>query len=249
METLPTQLGHDSDKVDGIIELIRLEQRLSLQDNSKGTKARHKWKKVKILTGHRRKAIIRCFMAVPFYKLDMHRAVNIFLHSYQKVGLEGIQKGSQQTLREILKHSGGKEQPLKQLISMFTKEAVNGVVPVTLYSNYVQVLSMFCNVFTDEDDMDEEEDPTKNYKKFAALRARLCENQSSLSASGAAVMILQVLAICNRQSELLAAMSLHLGIALLKGGSEERQRELLKKLKGMDVEVLRCIEQMIYNCR
>ena len=61
-------------------------------------------------------------------------------------------------------------------------------------------------------------------QKFAEMRARLLENQNHLCVRGAAVTVLQVLASIDGQYGILAEMSIHLGIALLKGGNESVQK-------------------------
>ena len=63
-------------------------------------------------------------------------------------------------------------------------------------------------------------------QKFAEMRARLLESQNQLCTRGAAVTILQVLAYTRGQDGPLAEMSIHLGIALLKGGNETVQKVL-----------------------
>jgi Ca2+-binding EF-hand superfamily protein len=236
--------------VNVLVELVKIENRLHQGDVDSVRKSPSRWKKIKVLTDNRRRAVIRCFMSVPYFKLPMTRALNIFLHTYQEKWFDSVQKGSHLILREEMLHSAthkGQVCPLTQLLHFFSQEALAGHVPVNLYSDFGLVLSMYCNVYVAEDDMDED-DPTINYKKFAEMRARLLESQNQLCTRGAAVTILQVLAYTRGQDGPLAEMSIHLGIALLKGGNETVQKVLLEKLGTMDAEVLKCIESLIGRC-
>lgn len=73
---LPHCVFKDQEAVFSLLCFINLSHLCAglspLQSESPVTqKGQSKWKKIKVLTDKRRKAIVSCFMAVPFFKLPL----------------------------------------------------------------------------------------------------------------------------------------------------------------------------------
>jgi len=61
-----------------ILSIARVKHRMYQVENPVTTQSR--WRQ--LFTQRKRKAVIDCFLAVPFYQLSKHRAVNLFLQTY-----------------------------------------------------------------------------------------------------------------------------------------------------------------------
>ncbi|XP_065916546.1 ryanodine receptor 2-like isoform X2 [Dysidea avara] len=214
-----------------------------------------KWRHFDLFRHRRKKAVIKCFLAIPFYSVGMSKSVNLFLQCYQQQWLKKNDSANLSIVQDltlqnlpVVEMKQRDINPLMQLLNAFCVSSSIGVVfPASLYISYCGVLSESCAGIVDDEEKYDEDDPTKNYELFARDRSRIREKQNQLCSCGAASMIIDVLS-CNTKQTPAVEATLKLGVSLLKGGNDEVQMHMFQKLKHMDAVFYTSISSLISSC-
>ncbi|XP_072425167.1 ryanodine receptor 3 isoform X3 [Chiloscyllium punctatum] len=194
----------------------------------------------RLLSKQRKRAVVACFRMAPLYNLPRHRAVNLFLQSYQKSWIETEEYSFEEKLIEDLAKpakiseeeeevSEKKPDPLHQLILHFSRSALterSAIEDDPLYLAYADMMAKSCQVAEEEDEEKEKTFEEKEMEKQMTLY-----QQARLHQRAAAEMVLQVISASKGVLGKMVTTTLKLGIAILNGGNADVQRIMLDYLK------------------
>uniref|UniRef100_A0A6I8NPW3 Ryanodine receptor 3 n=1 Tax=Ornithorhynchus anatinus TaxID=9258 RepID=A0A6I8NPW3_ORNAN len=194
----------------------------------------------KLLSKQRKRAVVACFRMAPLYNLPRHRAINLFLHGYQRVWLEAEEcpfeeKLVQDLSKEEEEEAGEEEKekqpdPLHQVILHFSRNALT--------------------------ERRSEPWPSHRDSRTApVLQEKETEKQQTLSQQarlherGAAEMVLQMIGASKGEMGPMAMETLKLGIAILNGGNVRVQQKMLAYLKEkQDAGFFQSLSGLMQSC-
>ena len=209
------------------------------------------WKQV--ITHRRKAAIVKCFNAVPFFKLKKPQAINSFLRAFCKVWpISMAQPSSHHVLARVLLSNKSLDDshreteprphdPLAQLFSTMKRNALShdiSCINEKLYTAYASLLSE--NVL---DSVEGTDDPM--LEMYHVAKCTLVKRQEQLFLRGAAGVVTAVITATNGAICPIAHSTLKLGIVLLTEGNTMIQGEILDHLTSMDIGFVSSISRFI----
>ncbi|XP_032882821.1 ryanodine receptor 3 isoform X4 [Amblyraja radiata] len=196
----------------------------------------------KLLSKQRKRAVVACFRMAPLYNLPRHRAVNLFLQSYQKSWIETEEYSFEEKLIEDLAKSATTSEeeeeefdktpdPLHQLILHFSRTALterSAIEEDPLYLAYADMMAKSCHV---DDDDEEDEEKEKTFEEKEMEKQMTLYQQARLHQRAAAEMVIQMISASKGALRPMVTTTLKLGISILNGGNPDVQRIMLDYLK------------------
>ncbi|XP_028278418.1 ryanodine receptor 2 [Parambassis ranga] len=262
----PTQLEAVSDSqrtVDRILEIAQVLYYLEQVEHPQRSK---KPAKHKILSKQRKRAVVACLRMTPLYNLPRHRAVNLFVQSYNKSWISAEDHSFEEMLVEDLAQGGVTElcgsnkwegdvdedakpiDPLLQLIALFSRSALTESSRHdhdSLYKSYATIMAKSCCTESD----DEEEQELETFEEKEMKKQKLLYQQDRLHSRGASEMVLQTISACKGTMNSLIAPTLKLGIAVLNGGNATVQQKMLNYLRErQDVGFFQSMAGLMQSC-
>ncbi|CAI8034630.1 Ryanodine receptor 2 [Geodia barretti] len=248
------------ERAEHIVGLARVRRRMKLVDNPEGEGARSKWKQ--FFTRRKRKAVLACFLAVPYFDISKHRAINLFLETYSQQWLESSEDHTSSALgHELLDHQDylvthktaslppHHRDPLTQLFTMIKRKATTGeCLDHELFIAYPNVLSKIITGVRNDERITGEENVTVAYQSYYKRRTELYARQNQLARRGAASTVLLVITASRGSNSDVIHSILRLGIALLEEGNHLVQEEMLAQLQAMDVGFLSSVARLVASC-
>uniref|UniRef100_A0A665VDB3 Ryanodine receptor 2b (cardiac) n=1 Tax=Echeneis naucrates TaxID=173247 RepID=A0A665VDB3_ECHNA len=199
----------------------------------------------KVLSKQRKRAVVACLRMAPLYNLPRHRAVNLFLQSYNKSWISTEDHSFEENLVGDLAVKEEKDMeaakpidPLLQLITLFSRSALRE--RCVLYSMQLyQIIMHTCKPRPDLSIAQEKE----------MEKQRLLYQQARLHLRGASEMILQMISASKGTMGSKIAPTLKLGIAVLNGGNATVQQKMLDYLREkQDVGFFQSMAGLIQSC-
>ncbi|KAM9848015.1 LOW QUALITY PROTEIN: ryanodine receptor 2-like [Aulostomus maculatus] len=221
----------------------------------------------KVLSKHRKQAVVACLRMAPLYNLPRHRAVNLFLRGYNKSWISAEDQSFEEKLVEDLAEQGGMElcggnrqeeqdvgegakpmDPLLQLITLFSRSAQTERSDPghdRLYQSYIAIMAKSCH----REDDDGKRQEVESFEEKEMDKQRLLYQQARLHHRGASEMILQIISASKGAMGFMIAPTLKLGIAVLSGGNATVQQKMLYYLREkQDVGFFQSMAGLMRSC-
>ncbi|KAJ8013934.1 hypothetical protein DPEC_G00035000 [Dallia pectoralis] len=215
----------------------------------------------KVLSKQRKRAVVACLRMAPLYNMPRHRAMNLFLHGYNKSWISAMDHSFEEKLVEDLARTGEMEcfemeeedeeakdgdkpiDPLQQLITLFSRSALteSKLEDDSLYMSYAAIMAKSCR--------GEDEEVLKSFEKKEMEKQKLLYQQARLHDRGAAEMVLQTISASKGDLGPMVAFTLKLGISILTGGNAAVQKKMLEYLRDKrDVGFFQSVAGLMQSC-
>ncbi|XP_075257500.1 ryanodine receptor 2-like isoform X3 [Convolutriloba macropyga] len=246
---------------DNVLHISKVLQRLHFVDHPP---LENKEAETKLLSKARKRSVMQCFQMVPIYTLPRHKAVNLFIKSYQDSWLSTEEPAGKETLIESLTTGdcvdSNKRDPLTQLV-MFFKRGAQTLEEETggeggsddgaelLYISYAELMSNSCSCQEDDEEGEDEGGAEPTFEEQEMAKQKLLSEQARLKDRGAAEMILLSITKCTGVQSEVAEVTLQLGISVLTGGNEDVQTTMLNHLmEKKDVSFFNSVAGFMQSC-
>ncbi|XP_029456052.1 LOW QUALITY PROTEIN: ryanodine receptor 3 [Rhinatrema bivittatum] len=209
----------------------------------------------KLLSKQRKRAVVACFRMAPLYNLPRHRAINLFLHGYQKFWIETEEYSFEERLVQDLakpkkteeeEESVKKPDPLHQIILHFSRSALTERSQLEndpLYTAYSAMMAKSCQ------SEEEDEEKEKTFEEKEMEKQKMLFQQARLHERGAAEMVLQMISASKGDMSSMVVETLKLGIAILNGGNTVVQQKMLDYLKEKrDAGFFQSLSGLMQSC-
>ncbi|KAI6654232.1 Ryanodine receptor 3 [Oopsacas minuta] len=225
---VPQNESQNTQKLD-LMEVSRVKALIYKIEHPRAGRGR--WKKV--LTLHKKRAIMKGFLIVPLYKLPWFRISNYFLESYRGTWLnQKYQRGDIITQLNSNDVAGCESPaPIRLLIDVFCQCDLSHTNQQELYMKYANSLTESCTRILPDDETKDQSEPVDDVFTQQSKKKKLEKQQITLINSNVARMVIVVLAGAHGERGDLVQETLQLGIALLKGGNYEVQKNILEFLQ------------------
>lgn len=201
-----------------------------------------------VVSSQRKRAVIACFQQKSLHSLPRHKAINIFLRTYQELWLADENVGQEVIIEDLtqsfedaelkkkdVQEEEGKPDPLLQLVTTFNRGATTERAGTTfedeLYMAYAVIMSKSCGEEEEEEEEGGDEEGGASIHEQEMEKQKLLFHQSRLASRGVYEMVLQFISAAKGAQSDMVMNTLELGISILRGGNVDIQMQMLNYLK------------------